>query len=709
IARSGHLPDLDVHEWNDESPVVRAQLARAVELIDDPQPWTYEWLQQRLADEHPQVRRAAAETLGLQVDAENLAPLLAAWRSAPPNDVQLIHTLRIALRNHLRALPEATSTWGESLAGSDLNRMVDIAVTLDTEAAALLVFQQLQHNKLGDAAFERAAEQIARAAPRNALDKLPALFETRFADQLHRQAELLAAIQQGVQRRGGNLRDFPSLTAWGEKLARRILLRDEPIELPWTAHPLGNSQIEWQSPFGARVRRCADGKDAELIDSIVHGEQQTGILRSASFTIPPQLTFWLCGHNGPPGSEPEPVNHIRLRLDDGTIIARQNPPRSDTAQQITWDLHNWKGKRGVIELVDADDTNAYAWLAAGRFAPDLVAEADRAFGYDTGLLLAVEFARELKIADLLPAVRTLANETEQPTEVRAASARAWLQLDRTAAVAGLCRQLADVQQPAAWRRQVGELLAPIAEESVRIAFATALMGAPAAEQQSLALSLATTATGAEHLLGLVAAGKVSARLLQDQAILGRLRQHTLADRETRIARLTANLPPADEQLRERIAARSAGFQQAQASPERGRRQFEKHCTACHQAEQKGALIGPQLDGIGIRGAARLLEDILDPNRNVDAAFQSVALVTDDGRSLVGLPKGEQNGRLLFADQQGKLFELRRDEIELRQPTRLSLMPANLADQITEADFYDLLAYLLTLQAAPSNPTAESER
>ena len=52
-------------------------------------------------------------------------------------------------------------------------------------------------------------------------------------------------------------------------------------------------------------------------------------------------------------------------------------------------------------------------------------------------------------------------------------------------------------------------------------------------------------------------------------------------------------------------------------------------------------IGPQLDGIGIRGLDRLLEDTLDPNRNVDQAFRATTLVLKNGQILSGLVLREE--------------------------------------------------------------------
>jgi hypothetical protein len=58
----------------------------------------------------------------------------------------------------------------------------------------------------------------------------------------------------------------------------------------------------------------------------------------------------------------------------------------------------------------------------------------------------------------------------------------------------------------------------------------------------------------------------------------------------------------------------------------------------------------------------------------------------------------------MADAQGKEVRVPRDQVEEKTVSPLSPMPANLADQIAEADFYDLLAYLLAPQ--PATPPKE---
>ncbi len=123
--------------------------------------------------------------------------------------------------------------------------------------------------------------------------------------------------------------------------------------------------------------------------------------------------------------------------------------------------------------------------------------------------------------------------------------------------------------------------------------------------------------------------------------------------------------------------------------------FEKHCAACHRIGDKGAKVGPNLDGVGIRGPERLLEDILDPSRNVDQAFRTTQVVTADGRSLIGLALREEGNILVLADAQGKEVRVPLDEIEERVVSPLSVMPANVAELVNETDFVHLIGYLLS--------------
>jgi putative heme-binding domain-containing protein len=143
-----------------------------------------------------------------------------------------------------------------------------------------------------------------------------------------------------------------------------------------------------------------------------------------------------------------------------------------------------------------------------------------------------------------------------------------------------------------------------------------------------------------------------------------------------------------------IATRLAAFEKAKPDLEIGANVFKMNCAACHQIAGEGGLIGPQLDGIGTRGAARLIEDILDPNRNVDAHFRLHLITRKDGSTFSGFLKAEVGQVLILADAAGA--ETRLSKADIQEDTVLpnSLMPPTFGDSIEASDFADLLAWLL---------------
>ena len=90
-----------------------------------------------------------------------------------------------------------------------------------------------------------------------------------------------------------------------------------------------------------------------------------------------------------------------------------------------------------------------------------------------------------------------------------------------------------------------------------------------------------------------------------------------------------------------------------------------------------------------------MEDVLDPNRNVDQTFRVTNLALKSGQIVSGLLLREEGEVLILADSQGKEVRVPKSSVEDRSISPLSPMPANLTDQIAEDDFYRLLAFLLS--------------
>jgi putative heme-binding domain-containing protein len=314
------------------------------------------------------------------------------------------------------------------------------------------------------------------------------------------------------------------------------------------------------------------------------------------------------------------------------------------------------------------------------------------------VLSGISLAGSLRLEAAQERLASLAGSEKVPENQRIAALASLTSIDARKYTPLLGRTLADAAAPLGLREEASHMLARLNNMAALAQLLEALPLVPARLQSTIAADLAGSKPGAEKLLEAVASGKASARLLQERPVEVRLHAAQVPDLKARLAKLTEGLPPADQRLQELFARRREGFGKAKPDANQGARVFEKHCANCHQIANKGAKVGPQLDGIGIRGLDRLLEDILDPNRNVDQAFRATTLGLKNGQTVTGLVLKEEGEVLVLADAQGKEVRVPKNTIEERSVSQLSPMPANLADQIGEADFYNLLSYLLTQRA-----------
>lgn len=148
-----------------------------------------------------------------------------------------------------------------------------------------------------------------------------------------------------------------------------------------------------------------------------------------------------------------------------------------------------------------------------------------------------------------------------------------------------------------------------------------------------------------------------------------------------------------------IAARAAAYAVAQVDRQRGAAVFKAQCAGCHAVGGQGALVGPQLDGIGNRGVARLCEDVLDPGRNVDSHFRLHVIKRGDDSLLAGLERGEVGQVLMVVDSAGQEHRVPKADIKANEETALSLMPAAFGESLPEQDFMDLMAWLLSQRSS----------
>lgn len=136
-------------------------------------------------------------------------------------------------------------------------------------------------------------------------------------------------------------------------------------------------------------------------------------------------------------------------------------------------------------------------------------------------------------------------------------------------------------------------------------------------------------------------------------------------------------------------------------PKRGKMIFlseKAKCAACHKVRSQGGDIGPDLSQIGGKfDRTHLIESILDPSAEILQGYHATVLTTKSGRVLTGIVKTESAAAIALVDAEGKTHTVSRDDIESREISKVSLMPAGFGEGITPAEFTDLIAYLMALR------------
>lgn len=641
-----------------------------------------------LADANPHLQRAAAEAAAARPNLAHVAPLLAVLEHAPANDDHLRHTARVALRNQLRDPAAWPALQKATLPPSSVQTLVGIATGLPSAEAAEFLVEHLDRIPADAEGRQRALRHIARYAPSQKTDLLAKFVQENSKGDIDLQLSILDSIQQGFAQRG--LEPSAAIYKWAMKLAGDVLDEDAA----WTYEPVDSGK-SGKNPWFLQRRSSADGNnDSTFLCSLPPGgEALTGTLRTRAFEVPAQLSFFLAGHDGYPDKPAGKKNVIRLR-DARTreILAETFPPRNDTAQRVVWNLKKHEGASAFIEVTDADTGDAYAWLAIGRFEPG-VAPLPR---IDPSQIA----SRQKSAADLAIKFKGIALKTRLETalvrpntegDVRSAIANALLSLKPDDVLAAVVPAISDNSIAAQLRERIAK--AVVDRESADELLAETLKQAPFRVQTKIAQSLAGSAAGSEKLLSLVETNQASPRLLLDRATADKIAASKVAKGSERIKKLTDGLSQ-NEAAQKLIEQRRAEYKGG-LNAEEGKAIFTQSCAACHRIGAEGNLVGPQLDGIGNRGLERLLEDVLDPNRNVDRAFRTHVLVLKDGDVVSGLPRREEGELLILADSTGREISVAKSQIQSRRESETSLMPENFGDVIPPADFQKLMAFLLS--------------
>ncbi len=645
-----------------------------------------------LSDPDALVRRTAAEVMSAWPLIENVTPLLDALAKADPADTHLVYVLRKALRDQL--VDDAVFTEIESLdlISEELRTIAEVAVAVNSGQAGAFLIRNHEHFVDDPEFSSRALQHAARYAPVDSLDELAKAVQELPNADVNFQLNVFRAIQAGIERRGVPF--SPTLAQWGGELALE-LLDSIAGSSDWVNEPVDEFSNP-ANPWAFQDRVQADtGKPARMLSSLPLGEGLTGRLVSAPFAAPKRLSFYLAGHDGYPDKAVQNRNVIQLRdVESGELITTASPPRNDTAQEVVWDLSAQVGKQVRLEVVDGDTAGAYAWLAFGRIEPAVVsfptvapaAVVERQVAATQLVKAAKPVSANPKLGEKLVGLAT------SPSADVTARAEAWRLTQSVASP--LIDVVLDPQVPLVWKTQLMDVIA-LGDMERSSAFQQRLLNeAPQRVQAVVVNAAVATGDDAMYVVSAMESGQIPASLLNDKTLRANLEKLMGNETRARLNLLVAGLPDADTNLQKMLDQRRRLFDVGQANKINGEQLFTQLCAACHQLGGKGALVGPQLDGIGNRGAERLLEDILDPNRNVDTAFRTSTFVLKNGEVESGLFRREDGALIVIANAAGQEFTVNKSEVTERHESANSLMPSNFSEALTQEQFNNLLAFLL---------------
>ncbi|MCA9039150.1 MAG: HEAT repeat domain-containing protein [Planctomycetaceae bacterium] len=683
---------------SDAQPMVRTH---ALKALGETARWDDAYLELAktgLQDKDAFVKRAAAEAVAQHPHPGNIESLLTSLENVPEEDNHLRQMIRIALKKNAIHSNVLNAVDFSALSQANASELVDVMPAVDTPDAAAFMQYYLEHFDPTPEQSARLLREAANLIPPDQLESLIPLAQEQSSHDLNLQRELILSILNGLKQRG--ITPPESLIAWA-KLITSDLLEMSLSELAgwrFRAYP-GSSRVS--IPWGLRDRKAQQtGKSSLFIDSIVYGEREVGILLSKPFILPASLEFDLSGHLGFPDKPANNLNLVRLRLTEtGEVIKEELPPRHDDGRHINWDLSSWVGQEAVLEVVDGDGGDAYAWIAVGNLPQDLLPLPSAPPRQNVeNIRNFARLVKEFSLSDHLPELFQLLTAEQFDNETEQEIVNAILHLSPSTNLGALAVVVGDNSTPEDLRKSIVAAFSNTDEDSEKLGhelLVKAFQTVPQRVQLVLAERLATTPEGQQELLALISGGKASARVLLRNTVRDRIESTASPEMKEQVATLTKSLPALKDQIAQLITTRTEAQKAQPGNQEAGHGLFKKHCSICHKIGNEGVLVGPQLDGIGGRGLERIVEDILDPNRNVDTMFRSTTIITEEGKVLTGLVRREEGTNLILVDNKGKEFAVPLEEIDEQITSSNSLMPENVSELMNEVEFRDLVAYLLS--------------
>jgi cytochrome c oxidase cbb3-type subunit III len=137
---------------------------------------------------------------------------------------------------------------------------------------------------------------------------------------------------------------------------------------------------------------------------------------------------------------------------------------------------------------------------------------------------------------------------------------------------------------------------------------------------------------------------------------------------------------------------------------------DANCSLCHMVQGKGGRVGPELTAVGgSRTRASIIDSVRNPSRRLawglteatkefPQEYETVTVVTADGKEIKGVALNEDNFSVQMVDMGEHIYLFDKDKLRSFKKSRESMMPQYTPEVLSDKDLDDIVAYLISVGA-----------
>ena len=216
--------------------------------------------------------------------------------------------------------------------------------------------------------------------------------------------------------------------------------------------------------------------------------------------------------------------------------------------------------------------------------------------------------------------------------------------------------------------------------------------APRLRNEALTVLLARPERAA-ILLTAVAAGQIRSSDLSSTQI-----QFLRTHRDEKLREQAIKVLKSSHTEREEIVKALLAALNLSPNASRGKAIYRERCSGCHRLGREGNAVGPDLATVKTSGKEKMLVNIVDPNREVQPAYQSYLIETKADESLIGIIASETATSVTLRGAFARETVVPRSTIKNMRSLRQSMMPEGLEAGLGPQAMADLLEYIVTADA-----------